>query len=84
MMIGRAEAMKTVQEASFVLTELNEYLDTHPGCASGLSAYQQAKETSQKALDAYTAEYGPLRATDVRVGCTWQWVEPPWPWELEE
>ena len=40
MMMNRAEALKAVQETSFVMVELNEYLNTHPACSSGLAAYQ--------------------------------------------
>lgn len=84
MTMGKAEAMKAVQESSFVLTELTEYLDTHPGCAGGLAAYQQANAAYNAAAAAYTAQYGPLTVSDAGSDCSWQWVEAPWPWETED
>jgi len=84
MMMNRAEALRAVQETSFVMVDLNEYLDTHPTCSSGLAAYQQAMDAHRAAASAYAAQYGPLLAKDIGAGSSWQWVETPWPWELEE
>ncbi len=80
----KCSALQEVNESDFVLQELALYLDTHPGCSAGLSKFQQAKAAYAQAVEAYVSQYGPLRYEQSdSCGC-WQWVQQPWPWELED
>ena len=81
---GKCEALQAVNEAAFVLQELVLYLDTHPTCASGLTRYQQARECYRQAVDAYVLQYGPLQFDQIQPDSCWQWVQTPWPWEMED
>ena len=81
---GRCEALQTVNEAAFVLQELTLYLDTHPSCGAGLARYQQAREYYRQAIDAYALQYGPLQIDQIQPNSCWQWVQTPWPWEMED
>ena len=81
---GKCEALQAVNEAAFVLQELVLYLDTHPTCTSGLARYQQARECYRQAVENYVLQYGPLQIDHVQPDCSWQWVQTPWPWEMED
>lgn len=81
---GKCEALQAVNETGFVLQELVLYLDTHPSCGFGLARYQQAVQAYQEAMDAYVSQFGPLRADQAKSCGCWQWIESPWPWELED
>ena len=35
------------------------------------------------AMEKYASKFGPLQNDNVKCGCSWSWVETPWPWELE-
>ncbi len=69
-----------IKELSFVLVELNLYLDSHPHCAEALSHFKEV----QKEYDALVCQYEemgtPLTAGGNR-GDKWDWVMTPWPWE---
>ena len=82
--VGKCEALQAVNETGFVVQELILCLDTHPGCSAGLARYQQAKKAHREAMEAYTAQYGPLLAEQADSCSCWQWVEAPWPWEMED
>ena len=81
---GKCEALQAVNETGFVVQELILYLDTHPGCSAGLARYQQAKKAHREAMEAYAAQYGPLLVEQAYSCSCWQWVEAPWPWEMED
>ena len=80
----KMEALQAVNETGFVLQELVLYLDTHPGCSAGLARYQQAKQAYQQAVETYVAQFGPLNIDQANACGCWQWVEAPWPWEMED
>lgn len=82
--LGKCELLQAVNESAFVLQELALYLDTHPGCGAGLARFQQARQAYCQAVEAYTAQYGPLRFEQSESCGNWQWVEAPWPWEMED
>ena len=82
--MSQKQLMDWIDQISFVLDDTLLYLDTHPCCGAGLAKFQQARQAYCQAVDAYTAQYGPLRF-EQSDGCgSWQWVEAPWPWELED
>ena len=82
-MTERRDALSALMEASFVLTELTEYLDTHPTCPGGLARYQQAEAELEAAKLRYSAENNMLPVCDGMIS-GWSRVQTPWPWEMEE
>lgn len=77
--------LREIQELEFALVELNLYLDTHPADERALRTFNNLAERLTAAKQAYEARYGPL----VNFGHSgpaqmpWQWIEEPWPWEIE-
>ena len=79
----KCEAMKKLQEASFVLDELRLFLDTHPFDTEALACYENSKAVREKALSEYETAYGPIEQYRVKENTMWYWVHCPWPWEGE-
>lgn len=77
--------LRELQELEFALVELNLYLDTHPCDESALNTFNNLAERYEKARKAYEERFGPLvnfgHSGPVRA--PWQWIEEPWPWEIE-
>lgn len=80
---NKSRLFAELQQVSFVLMDLNLYLDTHPTDASALRYYKHYQQLREQLLEQYTMEYGPITAGNVNIKNTWTWVEGPWPWEGE-
>ena len=81
--MNREEMLKKVQMLSFVVKDVQLYLDTLPNDEAALNFFAKYNELSQQAQMEFTAAYGPLRISDVDIKDHWSWIEKPWPWELE-
>lgn len=80
----RSEALRRVQEADFVLYDLNLFLDTHPTNQMALDLFRQFQQEFAEAAAAYESQFGPLVADDADTTQGWAWVQTPWPWEMED
>ncbi len=77
-MSDRRKYLEALQAADFAVWETRLYLDTHPCDAAALEALRCYEEQAAQARAEYEARFGSL--TGAPDGCTWQWVEDPWPW----
>ncbi len=82
-MENKIRLMRAIQMYDFYLYELTLYLDTHPTCQNGLSAFRKYKALRKQAADAYIAAYGPLTPIDSDCDNVFEWVKGPAPWEKE-
>jgi spore coat protein JB len=80
----RLALLKEVQELEFALIDLALFLDTHPQDRAALRDYAAVRDKHMAVITRYEELYGPLsfRST-TPVKCPWQWIEGPWPWEIE-
>ncbi len=77
----RLEMLKEIMSIDFSLIELNLYLDTHPLDQRALRLHNEYVTASKCLRDKYEEEYAPL--THVYTSkCPWEWIEDPWPWEI--
>lgn len=83
-MTEREKLLHAVQMYDFVLTEANLYLDGHPDNREAAEYFQPHKKLHQAAVERYEAEYGPLTARSANPESQKNWIDGPWPWELEE
>ncbi len=75
--------LKEIQALEFTAVDLNLYLDTHPQDQAALRYFYTVRDELLNHIQAFEQKYGPLTAAgDARTDC-WQWVECPWPWEIE-
>lgn len=80
---GREAAMRRLQQADFALIDVNLYLDTHPCCPNGLEYFRCMRIERDAALEEYEENYGPITMDDAEANCRWDWIDRPWPWEME-
>ena len=79
--MNKEELMRKIQNLSFVKTEAELFLDTHPDCRSALDFYYKTVEELDAAMTEYQNKYGPLTA-DAVMGDKWTWIDGPWPWHV--
>lgn len=75
--------LRRLQTADFVLIEANLYLDTHPNCPHGLEYFRRMRAERDAVLREFEAAYGPVTMENAAAECYWDWVNSPWPWEME-
>ena len=54
------DLMNLIQSTNFTLIELGLYLDTHPNCPCGLSAYQDYSDMLKRAVEIYERRFEPI------------------------
>lgn len=75
--------LKELQEADFVLVELNLYLDTHSTDTLAIQQYNQMAQKRQQIAAQFEAKYGPLLHFGHSYSrAPFQWVDTPWPWQV--
>ncbi|WP_442601498.1 spore coat protein CotJB [Paenibacillus sp. KN14-4R] len=75
--------LKDLQAVDFVITELTLYLDTHPCDQQAIDQIRQFSQNRMELARRFEAEFGPLNPFGQRAGYeSWQWIEPPWPWQV--
>lgn len=81
---SRQDLMLKVQELCFACLDLNLYLDNHPEDKNAINTYNKFVAQFTQARCAYESKYGPLTNFGYAPSCyPWQWVNQPWPWDLE-
>ena len=81
-MNDREKLLKNVQMYQFAVTDAALFLDTHPDCAQALGYYNKYKKLLSEAKSAYEQAFGPLEICSEQNNSRWEWVDGPFPWEL--
>ncbi len=77
------EKLKKIMAEEFTAIEFNLYLDTHPHDKRALHDYNKTVKRLKHLKEKYEDEYGPLTNFGYSTsGYPWQWIEEPWPWEI--
>lgn len=77
------QLMKKLQTVDFALFDTVLYLDTHPTDQSALNYYDKIKQISNSIKEEYVSKFGPLTSCDVESSNIFNWVNNPWPWEVD-
>lgn len=72
--------MGELMAMSFVVHELQLYLDTHPGDREAFRTMKEMLALQQEAQRRYVKRYGPLTPADLAQSETFNWLQDPWPW----
>ena len=80
----REEALRRVQEADFVLYDLNLFLDTHPDDAAAMKNMATYQKAACQLMEEFEKTYGPLTARDLYGDTRFEWLNSPWPWDLDK
>ena len=59
-MADRAQLLQQIQEISFVVNDLNLYLDTHPLDTDALDNFSQAKAQRKQLMEQFARQFEPL------------------------
>jgi spore coat protein JB len=79
----RKEKLIKLMAEEFTAIELNLYLDTHPQDKRALELYNETVERLYALLEDYERHYGPISNFGLSPSSyPWQWIEEPWPWEI--
>ena len=81
--MNRKELMCHINQVSFVVDDIQLYLDTHPWDQEALKYFQEYSLKRNQALKEYANLYGPLTVDTAAHNCTerWRWINEPWPWQ---
>ncbi|MBQ8320920.1 MAG: spore coat protein CotJB [Clostridia bacterium] len=82
MMGADTPLLEKIRALSFVKTELELYLDTHPDCCAALDYYYKTVEELKDLVEEYEGTTGPLTAIGTDTTKGWSWVNEPWPWQM--
>ena len=75
------QLMKSVSEASFYVTDLQLYLDTHPDDIRALEMFKEACCQLKVCCDAFESCCYPLKACSSGKDDEWDWLVGCWPSE---
>lgn len=76
---SREKMINQIKQYKFSITDLAQYLDTHPDDRRAISLHREYCNIFKSLVDQYQRAYGPLT---IMFPCNkWRWIEEPWPWE---
>lgn len=76
----REELLLKIQQLTFVLKDLNLYLDLYPQNTKMLNIFKFYSNELKKLKDLYNKEYFALCVSDVSKNY-FDWISSPWPWD---
>ena len=75
--------LKDIQAYNFAVLETILYLDTHPEDQAVLRLHNELAAEYLSLVDQYQEKYAPIYAYFPDADYPWQWVNEPWPWEID-
>ncbi len=81
-MTERDMLLKKIGTLKFALTDINLFLDTHPGDMGMLKLREEYARQLAPLVEEYEKQFGPLTKANNMTN-TWAWVKNPWPWDTE-
>ena len=79
--LTKNELYRKIQELSFVKSEIELFLDTHPDSKVAMDYYNETVNALENYMSIYQGEYGPILASSGIMNGKWAWVDKPWPWQ---
>ncbi len=79
----RNQLMRDIQIVSFLVKDVQLFLDTHPMESDALSYFEYYNNLLGSLTSDYESKFGPLTIRGVNVDNGWSWINEPWPWEKE-
>jgi len=75
--------LDTLRALDFSIQETVLFLDAYPDCCEALNYYHHLIEQRAQLMKSYEAECTPLSIYGNRSHSSWDWVNGPWPWEID-
>lgn len=80
----REKMLKAVQQYAFAMMDAGMFLDAHPEDMKALAYYNKISELHRQAVADYEEQFGPLTIMSATSAERWNWLDSPWPWEMED
>ena len=81
-MTDREIMLKKIGTFKFAVTDIDMFLDTHPGDSEMLKKREEYLEQLRPLVKSFEEKFGPLTKNE-NAANTWAWVKDPWPWDTE-
>lgn len=81
-MTERDMLLKKIGTCKFAVTDIDLFLDTHPGDAVMLKKREEYLDQLRPLVREFEDRFGPLTKAETDNN-TWSWVKDPWPWDTE-
>lgn len=81
-MNDRDMLLKKIGTYKFAITDIDIFLDTHPGDSEMLALRNRYESEVRPLIEKFEAQFGPLTKRENQKN-TWAWVKDPWPWDME-
>ena len=82
--MSRAELLRKLSEAQFAAWETHLFLDTHPDDAAAMKNMATYQKVACQLMEEFEKTYGPLTARDLYGDTRFEWLNSPWPWDLDK
>jgi spore coat protein JB len=82
--MNRAGLLHQITLLDFMAVDLQLFLNTHPQNTEALQMYNDCVANSDDARRQYEKTFGPLSGYRSSNPDGWQWMNEPWPWQLQE
>lgn len=83
-MTDKEMMMRRLSGVQFAAWEMHVYLDTHPGDKQALQSFKKYEAEAGALMQEYEAKYGAVKSPDPYGNNGWDWINAPWPWEIEK
>ncbi|MFW6034753.1 MAG: spore coat protein CotJB [Halothermotrichaceae bacterium] len=77
------DLLKDIMSLKFAVLETILYLDTHPEDETVLKLHNQFATHLEELIREYQQNYGLLSPYCPNAKYPWQWIDEPWPWQIE-
>ena len=81
-MTERDMMLKKIGTLKFAVTDLDLFLDTHPGDTAAIGKRAEYIAELSPLVESFEMKFGPLTKAE-NTANTWTWVKDPWPWDME-
>ena len=81
-MTERDMLLKKIGTCKFAVTDIDLFLDTHPGDTEMLKKRDEYLTQLAPLVERYEKQFGPL-TKDEAAPNSWSWVKDPWPWDTQ-
>lgn len=82
-MSDREMLLRRLSSAQFAAWEVRMYLDTHPDDTEAINTLHKYTQKTALLMKEFESKYGPIEAQNSLGDKRFQWVNNPWPWEVE-
>ena len=76
----KEEMMINIGEYSFMMHDLNLYLDVHPNDREALKVFMEYRQKVNELITNYERKYGPITTSGIKNNVPFEWVTSNWPW----